>query len=91
MRRLRRGGRVIPAVPMWRCDVCGDVVIGEEGNRQLDQEKSPPVRDRKRPPRESGFFRCITGWGLGVALGKRRHGFDRGGGSDGGFATGGVF
>jgi putative zinc finger/helix-turn-helix YgiT family protein len=32
----RLGSITIPAVPMLRCDHCGDIVIGEEGNTHID-------------------------------------------------------
>jgi HTH-type transcriptional regulator / antitoxin HigA len=32
----RLGNLTIPAVPMLRCDCCGDIVIGEEGNTYID-------------------------------------------------------
>jgi HTH-type transcriptional regulator / antitoxin HigA len=32
----RLGNLTIPAVPMLRCDCCGDTVIGEEGNTYID-------------------------------------------------------
>ena len=32
----RLGSLTIPAVPMLRCDCCGDTVIGEEGNTHID-------------------------------------------------------
>jgi YgiT-type zinc finger domain-containing protein len=31
-----RGEIVVPAVPMLRCDSCGDTVIGDDGNRKID-------------------------------------------------------
>ena len=31
-----RGEIVVPAVPMLRCDRCGDTVIGDDGNRKID-------------------------------------------------------
>lgn len=32
----RLGAFTIPAVPMLRCDCCGEIVIGEEGNTHID-------------------------------------------------------
>jgi HTH-type transcriptional regulator/antitoxin HigA len=31
-----RGEMVVPDVPMLRCDRCGELVIGDEGNRKID-------------------------------------------------------
>jgi len=35
-RHPKLGDVVIPGVPMLRCDHCGDVVIGQEGNARID-------------------------------------------------------
>lgn len=35
-RHPKLGDLVIPDVPMLRCDECGDVVIGQEGNARID-------------------------------------------------------
>lgn len=35
-RHPRLGEVIIPAVPMLRCDKCGDTVLGDEGNQRID-------------------------------------------------------
>jgi len=35
-RHPKLGDITVPGVPMLRCDQCGDVVIGDEGNARID-------------------------------------------------------